>query len=189
MGHKFDVKNKRKLDSEQRKKLLPPYGILAELGLNQGETMADIGCGVGYFSIPASEIVGPAGKVYALDISQEMLDEVHKKISQQKILNIVTVKSEEFNFGIENGVADVAFIAFVLHEVEDTERFLLEVKRIISANGRIAILEWKKVKTEFGPPIDHRLDKNYLKGKLEELGFKAIKIKDIGENFYVAVGE
>ena len=80
MSHKFDAKNKHKLDNETRRKMLPPEQTLLSLGLKEGDIMADIGCGIGYFAVPASKIVGKSGKVFAMDILPEMLEEVHVKI-------------------------------------------------------------------------------------------------------------
>ena len=61
MTHKFDAKNKHKLDNEKRRELLPPDETLIKLGLHEGDIMADIGCGIGYFTIPASKIAGDSG--------------------------------------------------------------------------------------------------------------------------------
>lgn len=76
MTHKFYVKNKYKLDNAKGRELLPPEQTLIRLGLHEGDTMADIGCGIGYFTIPASKIVGDSGKIFAMDLLPEMLEEV-----------------------------------------------------------------------------------------------------------------
>ena len=83
MTHKFDAKNKHKLDNEKRRELLPPEQTLINLGLHEGDVMADIGCGIGYFTIPASKIVGDSGKIFAMDILPEMLQDVGIKIKEQ----------------------------------------------------------------------------------------------------------
>jgi len=61
MANKFDINNKNKLDNPKRRESLPPYDILKTLGLQEGDIFADIGCGIGYFSIPAADIVGSKG--------------------------------------------------------------------------------------------------------------------------------
>lgn len=187
--HKFDVKNKNKLTSESRRKVLPPEKTLINLGLHEGDTMADIGCGVGYFTIPAAEIVGGSGKIFAMDISSEMLKEVQSKIEKNNISNIETVVTEENDLKIENDKVSFAFISFVLHEADNKEKFLKEIRRIISPKGRIAIIEWKKVNSEFGPPLEHRLDEVVSVKLLNNIGFKNVSSVDIGENFYALVGE
>lgn len=189
MAHKFDVKNKHNLDNEKRREILPPFKILDSMGLKEGDTMADIGCGIGYFTFPASEIVGKSGKVLAMDISTEMLKEVDKKAEEKNISNIVTVHTAENDFKIQSGSVDFAFISNVLHEAEDKEEFISEVNRIITNDGRIGVIEWQKAESDFGPPLEHRLDEEYVNNLLQGIEFKNINIKRIGEYFYAVTGE
>lgn len=189
MTHKFDVKNKYKLDNAKRRELLPPEQTLIRIGLHEGDTMADIGCGIGYFTIPASKIVGNSGKIFAMDILPEMLEEVDIKVKENNISNIKTILTEENDLKLEDGKITVAFISNVLHEAEDKEKFLSEIKRSISSKGRIAIVEWQKINSEFGPPIEHRLDKIDLIETLDTLRFSNISAIDIGENFYGLIAQ
>jgi len=184
MTHKFDVKNKHKLDNAQRRSMLPPEKTLMTLGLKEGDIMADIGCGIGYFSIPASEIVGNSGKVYAMDVSEEMLNDVEKKIAENSIANIETRITDGGKLNLDNGDITFALISNVLHEVEDKGKMLGDIKRLLGTEGRIAIIEWEKIDSEFGPPKDHRLDKEELAKMMKSVGFRDISFVELGENFY-----
>ena len=82
MSHKFSAKDKSKLDNPERRKILPPPITLEKLYLQKGDIVADVGCGIGYFNIPAAVIVGEMGKVYAIDISEEMLREVQERVGK-----------------------------------------------------------------------------------------------------------
>ncbi|MFT8313086.1 MAG: class I SAM-dependent methyltransferase [Clostridium sp.] len=124
-----------------------------------------------------------------MDISPEMLKEVQMKMEKNNIINIETVLTEENDLKIENHKVSIAYISFVLHEAEHKEKFLKEVKRIISSKGRIAIIEWKKSDGEFGPPLDHRLDEVVSVGLLSNAGFINISSININENFYALIGE
>ena len=189
MTHKFDAKNKHKLDNEARRKLLPPEQTLINLGLHEGDVMADIGCGIGYFTIPASKIVGDSGNIFAMDISPEMLQDVGIKINNNNISNVEIVLTEENDLKLEANKLTFAFISNVLHEADEKEKFINEIKRILSPKGRIAIVEWQKINSEFGPPIEHRLDKVDLIKILDTVGFLNISTIDIGENFYGIIAE
>lgn len=184
MTHKFDAKNKHKLDNQQRRELLPPDETLIKLGLHKDDIMADIGCEIGYFTIPASKIVGESGKIFAMDILSEMLNDVEVKIKEDSIPNIELVLTEENDLKVEDNKVTFAFISLVLHEADEKENFINEIKRIISPEGKIAIVEWEKINSEFGPPIEHRLDKMDLIKILDTLGFSNISTIDIGVNFY-----
>ena len=189
MVHKFDIKNKHKLDNEMRRKILPPLEILVDMGLREGDIMADIGCGIGYFTFPASRVVGRLGKVFAMDISKEMLVEVDKKADENNISNILTVHTKENDLKIPAGTVTFALISNVLHEAEDNEKFINEVSRILTNDGRIGIIEWQKVEGEFGPPLEHRLSEEYVKNLLFGIGLKNINVKGIGEYFYTLTGK
>jgi ubiquinone/menaquinone biosynthesis C-methylase UbiE len=189
MTHKFDVRNKQKLDNPKRREMLPPEKTLISLGLHEGDIMADIGCGIGYFTIPAAKIVGIDGKIFAIDILSEMLEEVKVKANENDIYNIKTVLTEENDLKLEEGKITFAFISNVLHEAENKETFLGEIKKSISLKGRIAIIEWQKINSEFGPPIEHRLDKIEIIKILDTLGFSNASAIDIGENFYGLIAQ
>ncbi|QAT39774.1 class I SAM-dependent methyltransferase [Clostridium sp. JN-9] len=184
MAHKFDSKNKDELDTERRRKMLSPEKTLTSLGLHEGDIMADIGCGIGYFSIPASKIVGNNGKIFALDILPEMLCQVEIKAKENNCSNIKTVLTEENDLKLEEETITYAFLSVILHETEQLDKFLENVKKIISPKGKIAIIEWKKINSKDGPPIEHRLDKLEIIKLLDILGFSDISILDISENLY-----
>jgi ubiquinone/menaquinone biosynthesis C-methylase UbiE len=184
MSHKFDAKNKHKLDNQKRRELLPSEQTLINLDLREGEIMADIGCGIGYFTIPASKIVGKNGKIFPMDISPEMLQDVAIKINENKVSNVAIILTEENDLKLKDNAVTFASISFVLHEADKKESFLNKIKRILSPDGKIAIVEWEKINGDFGPPIEHRLDRIDLIKILDKLGFTNISTIDIGENFY-----
>ncbi|GEA34088.1 class I SAM-dependent methyltransferase [Clostridium diolis] len=189
MTHKLDAKDTLKIENEKRRKILPPEQTLINLDLQTGDVMADIGCGIGYFTIPASKIVGKNGKILALDISDEMLQDVEEKIIENDISNVEAILTEENHLKLESNSVTFAFASNIIHEVEEKERFLNEIKRIICPEGKIAILEWEKIDSNFGPPIERRLDRMDLIKLLDELNFSTISTIDIGEDFYGIIAQ
>jgi len=188
MTHKFDPININKLDNEWRRQNLPPCSTLEKLGLISTDIAADIGCGIGYFTIPAAGIVSSENKVFALDTSDKMLDEVKKRMSAEDISNISIIKTSEYDLKLPDESVTFALIINVLHEIEDKVQFIAEVKRILKPEGKIAIIEWEKAKMEMGPPIEHRIGKEETGAILKSLGIKVsdtIKLTDI---FYGLVG-
>lgn len=185
MAHKFDINNMQKLDNPRRRQSLPPEETLRKLNIKNGEIFVDVGCGIGYFTLPAARMIGENGIVYALDISSEMLKVVDEKVQQEALYNIKTKKSEEYNFHLPDNTATIAFTCNVVHEVEDRYRFLSEMKRILTDEGRIIIIDWEKVQSEYGPPVDHRIDKKEIKKILASLGFREIASDSVNEYLYV----
>ena len=162
MKHKFKVINKSKLDSPKRREVLPIQAILNTIGIERSKVVADIGCGIGYFTFPLAEAVGNEGVVYALDIEPEMLEDIKNKIVKNDIKNIVPVITKEHELMLEDSSVGTAFLCTVMHEVKRREKFLKETNRILCLEGNIIIIEWIKKDGDYGPPIDHRLDKNVL---------------------------
>lgn len=188
MGLKFNVQHKHRLDNEQKRKYLPPRETLLKLGLREGDVMADVGCGIGYFTIPAAEIVGETGKVFAMDISTEMIHEVKEKIKEKHLTNVIPIVTEENDLKVEDALFTYTFISTVLHEVDDIHRFLHEVKRIMADDGKIVVIEWQKRVGEWGPPVEHRLDPWYTEKMLQESGFQEVTVVDLNEHFYSVAG-
>jgi len=172
MMHKFDPVNRNKLDNEWRRKNLPPLPTLEKLGLSEADIVADIGCGIGYFTIPAAKIINCRNKVYALDILEEMLAEVEKRASLAGVSNIVTIKTNEYDLKLPDESITFALLVNVLHEIEDKMKFIVEVKRALKAEGKIAIIEWEKEKMEVGPPISHRIGKEEVIELLSSSGMR-----------------
>jgi ubiquinone/menaquinone biosynthesis C-methylase UbiE len=189
MTHKFDPRNCTKLDNPERRKILPPEETLRELGLKADDVFVDIGCGLGYFTIPALRIVGPRGKVFGLDTSERMLDEFRARATEEELRRIVLIRSDEYTLDIEPRSATFAFMANVLHEIEDHETFIEGIRDILvpSGGGTLAIIEWQKRRSEHGPPEAHRLERGYVERVLEGKGFRVTDTRSIGQDYYAIV--
>ncbi len=186
MTHKFDARNAEILDSKDRMKFLNTDMILDKIGLNGEMVLADLGCGTGYFSIPASLRVK---KVYALDVQQEMLDILRRKIRQQKLGNIETILSEESSIPLPDNSLDVLFIANVFHELEDRSSILKEARRILSGRGKLVIIDWMKIEMDFGPPLEERLGPGEVISLCKDEGFKIREQSDAGPYNYLLIFE
>ena len=84
-------------DEQERRKWQNPEDILSEIGLRHGMTFADIGCGQGFFTVPAAKIVGDSGKVYASDISETNIQKLREKACLERLKNVIleTGKAED----------------------------------------------------------------------------------------------
>jgi hypothetical protein len=75
----------------------------------------------------------------------------------------------------------------VLHEVDDPERFVDAIRFILVPEGRLALIDWVKRKSEYGPPEAHRLEQASVEQLLVEYGFDIIETLSLGEDFYAIV--
>jgi ubiquinone/menaquinone biosynthesis C-methylase UbiE len=150
--------------------MLPADDILKSLGLRSGEILIDIGAGVGYFPIPASEIVGPRVRVIALGTAERMTIEMKRRAALSGLGNIEVKRSEEYVFGLDDGCADIALMATVQHEVSDMPRFLEESHRAVRAGGRLGIVEWQSMPMERGPALSERIPRESMRTMLAAAG-------------------
>ena len=178
-----------RLDNPERRAVLPPEQTLLKLGLKSGMVFADIGCGVGYFTLPAAKIIGPDAKAYAADVSAEMLDILLGKAADLRILNIEAVLSDEYDFKLESGAADFALCSNVLHEIEDEQAFVREIARILAPGGTMAVIEWKMLEGEKGPTLAERIPPDALAGMLGRAGLKDFQEMDINADLYAMVAK
>lgn len=178
MPHKFNPERMAMLVSPDRHQRQPPERLLRAIGLPVGARVADIGCGPGFYSLPAAQLVGPTGTVYALDLEEAMLHTVRSRAAEQGITNVETLQSEENRFPLADGSVDVALVANVLHECADQGAFLREARRVVVDGGRLAVIEWRKEPMPMGPPLSERMTVEDVRRLLLEAGFPALDAVD-----------
>jgi ubiquinone/menaquinone biosynthesis C-methylase UbiE len=166
-----------------------PGKIIENLDLRPSMAVADFGCGSGHYSIGAARIVGKSGKVYAIDIQQEMLGYVRSQAKLEGISNIETIWADLETSNAtrlkENSV-DLVIISNILFQAENKNRIIQEAFRILKNGGRAAIIEWdvESQAQGFGPPMDSRIMSQKAKSLFEEAGFELEKEFNPGEHHY-----
>jgi ubiquinone/menaquinone biosynthesis C-methylase UbiE len=117
--------------------------VLREIGIEANQTVLDFGCGSGAYAIPAAKLVGKAcprakrrdGKVYALDKSEEALEQLNK----EGIGNIETILSSDLKTGLKEQSVDVVLLYDVIHMIEDRATLFTEIHRILKSDGLVSI--------------------------------------------------
>ncbi len=115
--------------------------ILREVGIAEGHILIDFGIGSGIYSILCSKIIGMQGKVYAIDIDQEKIEELNRKISEQHLNNIKMIKiSEKIILPIKKDEVNTVLIYDVFHLLTKEQKFDLihETKRVLKSNGLVS---------------------------------------------------
>ncbi|QUI23909.1 class I SAM-dependent methyltransferase [Vallitalea pronyensis] len=166
-----------------------PEVVFRELKIREGYTFLDLGCGAGDYSIQASKMVGDSGIVYALDKWKETTESLEKEVHHQGIKNIQTKASSiEDPLPIDDHCVDVCLISTVLHTLDlhqCKDVLFNEIHRILKKDGRVAIIECKKIDTPFGPPKSNRWSPNELEEIMAPYGFKKIKDVELGYNYMI----
>jgi ubiquinone/menaquinone biosynthesis C-methylase UbiE len=187
MGKKFDPRKKELLIAREREEQLHPHDLLRSFGLRAGDTIADIGCGPGFFTIPAAEIVGPSGKVYAADVQSEMIAAIMMRVADLDIHHVEILKTSETDVALPEHSVQMVWLAFVLHEMDQRAVYLYRLRRALRPDGRIVILEWEKKPTEAGPPVNERLTPEDVLSDAKAAGYKVVEHRQITPDQYAFV--
>lgn len=179
MAHKFDPANISRLESAERLALLPVDTVLALVDVQAGERVLDIGCGTGVFTVPLARAAGESGRVFAVDLREEMVETCRRRVEALGLLNVGVLRSEESTIPLPAGSVDLVFACHLLHELEDPAAFLAELRRVLRPGGRLAAVEWEKVETGQGPPLKHRLTPAESCALLERHGFAAAGTRSV----------
>ena len=108
-------------------------------GIKEGSHVLDYGCGPGFVTVPASKIVGSQGFIYALDIHPLAIEIIHKKIKKHNLENVKTIITEN-GTGLPDESIDVALLFNVIFMIEDQEKLIDELHRILKKGGVISIV-------------------------------------------------
>lgn len=128
------------LDNRLRRWLQNPRRIL-EPYVQEGMTALDFGCGPGFFTVELARLVGPSGRVIAVDLQMGMLEKVRAKIQDTALeARIVLHQCKPSEIGLSQ-VVDFALAFYMVHELPDQAAFFTEVRQLLSAQGRLFIVE------------------------------------------------
>ena len=189
-NRRFPSSEAYRLDLPARRIWLPPADVLVAMNVHSGQTVADVGAGTGYFSLPLADAVGLQGKVYAVDAQNEMLALLRHKLDEAAIPNVELIHAEAGNTPLPRCSCDLFFAANVWHEFEDRAVVLKEAARVLKVGGQIAILDWRTdAPPEPGPPLDHRLDSSNAADALRSQGFQNITVAYVGLYSWLVQGE
>jgi len=112
---------------------------LEDFGISPGDNVADWGCGTGAYIRAASEMAGPEGKVYAVDVHELSIEMINKIINKNKLLNVVPVLSDGIKTDIPDNTMNIVFALDMFHMVRNTDLFLKEICRITRNDGFLFI--------------------------------------------------
>ena len=186
--HRFDPHDANRLDDPWRREALPPLPTLERLGFRESDTMLDFGCGIGYFAFPAAVFVGPKRKVFALDVSEAMLDELDRLVHRLGASNVVPLLSDGTDWKVPDASVTFALCSCVLHEVDDKAAFLAEARRVLAPGGRIAVVEWRTDYPDRGPSAALRLGPDETAALLAAAGFVPEPVVAISDAYYGLAG-
>jgi ubiquinone/menaquinone biosynthesis C-methylase UbiE len=167
-----------------------PEEMLAQLGIKPGMVVCDMGCGDGYYTIELAKRVGPAGKVYAVDIQPEMLQELSRRCEQNDLKNVDMVLGlphdpklpgplEQPSAPEETeGTLDLILMVDVYHEFSNPVEMLSAMRRSLKKDGVIALVEFRGEDPQVPIKPEHKMTKKQILKEYEANGFRLVKQYD-----------
>ena len=154
--------------------------VMRIAGIRPGMAVADIGTGGGYYVMRLAPVVGPAGRVFAQDISLTALDRVRQRTSAAGLTNVRFVQGSQANARLPAASVDVALMIHMYHEIEQPYLLLDRLRRSLKPGGRIVVVDLDR------PSEEHGMPKALLACEVKAVGYELIGITDIAQG-YVAV--
>ncbi len=161
------------LDSPERGRTQDPATVVRHAGLRAGQTVVEVGAGTGYFALPAARAVGPGGRVFAVDISEELVRLLKERANAEHLGWLRAVQSTEERIPLPTGAADVVLLANVLHDIPAST--LQEAIRLLRPGGRLVNVDWGPGPTPHGPPASVRISPAAARRLLGEHGLRTIE--------------
>jgi len=134
-----------------------PERMLDALRLRPGQTVADVGAGVGYHAWRLAARVGPKGKVYATDVQPEMLALLRANTAARQVRNVVAVLATPESTGLPEASIDLVLLVDVYHEAPDPQAFLGQLHRALKPTGRLALVEFRAEDPEVPIRAEHKM--------------------------------
>jgi ubiquinone/menaquinone biosynthesis C-methylase UbiE len=116
-----------------------PYDVLKSAGLASGQDVLEVGCGPGFFTVPAARMVGEQGTVHALDINPLALERVRQKVEREGVTNVCTILADAGQTGLPSDSFDLIFVFGLGRVVGGADRMLAEMHRLLRPGGTLSI--------------------------------------------------
>jgi ubiquinone/menaquinone biosynthesis C-methylase UbiE len=159
------------LEDPEREAYQKPHQVMEALAVKKGEVIADIGAGSGYFTVRLSHHVGPTGRVYAVDISPEMIRHLHQRVRDMRLLNVSPILARADDPLLPEPV-DRFLIVNVWHHIENQADYLALMRRHLKPGGQVVMIDFHKRDLPVGPPAGMKIAREDLLKQMQAHGFQ-----------------
>ena len=164
------------LERSQREREERTDLLIAALGLNPGDVVADVGAGTGYFAFRMSPLV-PQGKVFAVDIQLEMLDIIRSRMDESTG-NIMPVLGNDQDVRLPPGSIDLILLVDAYHEFSHPREVMQAIAASLSDRGRVVLVEYRGEDPEVPIKALHKMTVEQARRELGEVGLSLQQVKD-----------
>jgi ubiquinone/menaquinone biosynthesis C-methylase UbiE len=163
------------LEDPKRDDYQKPHEVIHALNLKSGEVIADIGAGSGYFTFHLARHVGDKGKVYAVDVSPDMILHINRRIRELKANNVVGLLADPDDPLLPDQSVNRFFICEVWHHIDNQAKYLSLMKRMLKPGGEVVMIDFHKKELPVGPPMQMKIAREDVIKRLESNGYRLTK--------------
>ncbi|HKR36796.1 MAG TPA: methyltransferase domain-containing protein [Steroidobacteraceae bacterium] len=163
------------LERAERESEEQPQLVIDALEIKPGQTIADLGAGSGYYSFRIAPLVGPAGKVLAIDIEPRMLEAIAERARREHVGNVATVHSSAQDPNLAPGSVDLLFMVDVYHELEYPYEMMTKVRAALKRGGRVALVEYRGEDPDVLIKPLHKMSERQMRREMQAAGFRHVK--------------
>lgn len=191
VGAEADVASiKNRLEGESREIFVHRARIAGAMGIEAGMHVADIGAGTGIFMSYFAKGVGSEGKVYAVDLSEQLVEQLAIQASESDYSQVEVVQCEDRDVCLPEGSVDMAFICDTYHHFEYPRNTMATIHRAMRPGGHLVVVDFERipgVTREW--LLDHvRAGKEVFRSEIEAAGFEFVEerpIRGLSENYFL----
>jgi ubiquinone/menaquinone biosynthesis C-methylase UbiE len=149
--------------------------MLQALGVKPGQTVCDMGCGNGFYTLQLARLVGPRGLVYAVDIQPEMLQMLARNAAEARLANIRPVLGTPIDPRLPAGEIDMMLCVDVYHEFSHPEAMLAKIRESLAPDGQLVLVEFRGEDPAVPIKPLHKMTKAQVRAELEPAGFEMVR--------------
>jgi ubiquinone/menaquinone biosynthesis C-methylase UbiE len=164
-----------------------PKENVLQLGLRDGMKIGDFGAGVGHYALAAAAAIGEDGKVYAIDVQEEVLIHLKDAAKRANLHNVETIWGNFEKLGgtkLKDHVLDATILSNVLFQVENHESAIAELKRVLKPGGKVLVSDWSGSYGGMGPADHHVITEHQAEELFITAGFHKVKSFRAGDHHY-----
>jgi ubiquinone/menaquinone biosynthesis C-methylase UbiE len=164
-----------------------PDTVIGQMFISEGMSVADFGCGMGFYTLRLAKKVGHYGRVFAIDSHPDYLRKIKNEAVKSGHNQVEVVQGDlemPSGSGLLASSIDRIIISNTLFQSEDPKAIISEARRVLKHDGKVAVIDWSDSFGQIGPHADHVLPEKIVKAMFEECGFAVISEIDAGSHHY-----